>query len=84
MFKEHIKGNKRGFTLVELLAVVLIVGILASIGLPLYQKFIMKARAAEAVNLLAMLRDKQTVSRATQNAYFSDYRNSIVSFNNHG
>ena len=75
MFKEHIKGNKRGFTLVELLAVVLIVGILASIGLPLYQKFIMKARAAEAVNLLAMLRDKQTVSRATQNAYFSDYRN---------
>ena len=75
MFKEHIKGNKRGFTLVELLVVVLIAGILASIGLPLYQKFIMKARAAEAVNLLAMLRDKQTVSRATQNAYFSDYRN---------
>lgn len=40
--------NKKGFSLVELMVVVAIIGILAVIGIPQYQKFMAKARQSEA------------------------------------
>ena len=57
-------NNKKGFTLIELLVVVIIVGILASILVPTYQKYILKSRAAEALNLLEMVKTRQQVALA--------------------
>ncbi len=47
-----MKKNNFGFTLIEMLAVVLMIGILTAIGLPQYRKSVQRAEAMEAlVNL---------------------------------
>jgi prepilin-type N-terminal cleavage/methylation domain-containing protein len=48
IFKNILSNNKRAFTLVELIIVIAIVGILASLGLTQYGKLVEKFRTTEA------------------------------------
>lgn len=57
---------RKGFTLIELIIVIIIVGILATIGMTQYTKVVEKGRASEARQILGSL-------RSAQNAYNLEY-----------
>ena len=60
---------KKGFTLTELLVVVLIIGILSSVALPQYMKSVEKARATEAIELLGTLVRAETAYFLSNDTY---------------
>ena len=79
-------GNKRrGFTLIEILIVVSIIGILVSIAVPIYQKSILRTRESVLRNNLFTMRtvldeytyDKQKAPQALQDLVTEGYLRDI-------
>lgn len=60
--------KNKGFTLVELMIVVAIVSILASIAVPAYNNYVLRGKLTEAMTELAGMRVKLE-------QYYQDYRN---------
>lgn len=60
-----------GFTLIELMLVVAIVGIITAIALPAYQNYVMKSRRSEAQNALSQAAQAQERFRSSRSSYAS-------------
>lgn len=67
--------NQQGFSLVELMIVVAIIGLLAAVGVPQYQKFQSRARQGEAKASLSALYATEQSFFAEWNQYTMDLRN---------
>jgi type IV pilus assembly protein PilA len=66
MHKLLRKSNKKGFTLIELMIVVAIIGILAAIAIPNFLRFQLKSKTSEGkVNLAAI--------RTAEEAYLAEF-----------
>ena len=62
--KRTLRSVQKGFTLIELMIVVAIIGILAAVALPAYQDYTARAKAAEVV--LAASTARTCVSESAQ------------------
>ncbi len=69
-----IAANKsqRGFTLVELAIVIVIIGVLASFGVPRFRDAVERSKAGEAFSYLASVRAAQERYHAREATYATD------------
>jgi len=66
-----IKNNQKGFTLIELMIVVAIIGILAAIAIPNFLQYQLKAKTAEAKTNIGAIRASSEAFAAENDEYLT-------------
>ena len=69
---------KKGFTLLELIVVIIIIGILATLGFAQYTKVIEKGRMAEARRILGAIRSAEESYKQEYDTYSDTFANIAV------
>lgn len=69
-----ISGNNHGFSLIELMIAVAIVGVLAAVAIPAYHNHINRSRQAEAAQTLLQIKTSQERYYALNDEYASSIK----------
>jgi prepilin-type N-terminal cleavage/methylation domain-containing protein len=71
MCRTSVERTRKGFTLVELAVVIVIIGVLAAFGVPQFLKSVERSKAAEAFNYLSAVRAAQERFLAKNGYYYA-------------
>jgi type IV pilus assembly protein PilA len=81
MFKAVANRKARkGFTLVELAVVIVIIGVLAAFGVPRFMNSVERSKAAQAFSYLSAVRAAQERYQAREGTYASDVNQLDIKF----
>ncbi|WP_428898079.1 prepilin-type N-terminal cleavage/methylation domain-containing protein [Parelusimicrobium proximum] len=67
------KRSSRGFTLIEIAVVVVIIAVLAALAVPAYQRSVERSKATEAATVLNKIRSEQEKMAAFSNTYADNF-----------
>lgn len=89
MNNDDRKNDQRGFTLIELMVVIAIVGVLAAVAYPSYTDYVTRSKRATAKSFLVTLADRQEHFFLDNKRYAIDlnelgYGNAFVTIDNQG
>ena len=74
--------NNKGFTLLELIVVLIVMAALVAIALPQYAGFVERARASEAITALGAIKVAEEANRLQTGAYTATMANLGLTLNN--
>lgn len=76
--REKYNSRYHGFSLVELMIVIVIIGVLAAVAVPIYNNSVIKAKQAEADGALASIRRQLNIYKGEHGEYPKEVHNEYV------
>ena len=66
---KSMNSKQQGYTLIELMIVVAIVGVLAAVAIPSFRSYVLRSRVSEATGFLSEIKQRQEVYRSEFGQY---------------